>query len=114
FDNVKLNIQNIIASFNPAAKNRILLFAHWDTRPWADQDSVKKDEPILGADDAGSGVGILLEVARQLSIKNTSAGIDIAFFDAEDWGTPETMSDNPDSYALGTQYWANNPHVARS
>src|SRR5947207_1016613 len=39
YNNVKLNIQNIIGQFNPTAKNRILLFAHWDTRPWADQDS---------------------------------------------------------------------------
>src|SRR3954470_8396206 len=86
FDKTKLNIQNIIAQFNPEAKNRILLFAHWDTRPWADQDTAGVNEPILGADDAGSGVGILLEVARQLSIQKVDVGVDIAFFDAEDYG----------------------------
>src|SRR6185503_1078748 len=66
FNKITLNIQNIIGQFNPSAKNRVLLFAHWDTRPWADQDSVRKDEPILGADDGASGVAVLLEVARLL------------------------------------------------
>lgn len=111
FDKVKLNIQNIIATFNPESKNRILLFAHWDTRPWADQDTINPDKPFLAADDAGSGVGILLEVARQLSLHNQPIGIDIAFFDAEDWGAKNSFGENEDSYALGTQYWAKNPHV---
>ncbi len=113
YDHVKLNIQNIIASFNPESKNRILLFAHWDTRPWADQDTVNPREPFLAADDAGSGVAILLEVARQLSLHNQPIGIDIAFFDAEDWGAKNSTNENEDSYALGTQYWAKNPHVEK-
>ncbi len=112
FDNTKLNIQNIIASFNPENKNRILLFAHWDTRPWADQDSVNPNKPFLAADDAGSGVAVLLEISRQLSISKSSAGVDIAFFDAEDWGAKNSTPENEDSYALGTQYWAKKPHVA--
>jgi len=113
YDKVKLNIQNIIGVFNPESKTRILLFAHWDTRPWADQDTVKPDQPFLAADDAGSGVGILLELARQLSITKPSIGVDIAFFDAEDWGAKNSRSDNEDSYALGTQYWAMKPHVEK-
>jgi hypothetical protein len=108
FNNIKLNIQNIIAQFNPQAKNRILLFAHWDTRPWADRDTARTEEPILGADDAGSGVGTLLEVARQLANQNLPVGVDIAFFDAEDYGEKDE-SEGEDSYALGTQYWCKNP-----
>jgi hypothetical protein len=108
FDKTKLNIQNIIGQFNPQAKHRILLFAHWDTRPWGDRDVEGADKPILGADDAGSGVGILLEVARQLSIQNVSIGVDIAFFDAEDYGERDE-TEGEDSYALGTQYWCKNP-----
>jgi hypothetical protein len=108
YNHVKLNIQNIIGQFNPTAKNRILLFAHWDTRPWADQDTTKENEPILGADDAGSGVGVLLEIARQLSTQSVPVGVDIAFFDAEDYGE-KSESSGEDSYALGTQYWCKNP-----
>jgi hypothetical protein len=107
FNNIKLNIQNIITQFNPAAKTRILLFAHWDTRPWADRDTARTEEPILGADDAGSGVAVLLEVARQLSTQNLPVGVDIAFFDAEDYGV-KGEAEGEDSYALGTQYWCKN------
>ncbi|MEO8086214.1 MAG: M28 family peptidase [Bacteroidota bacterium] len=109
FNKIKLNIQNIICSFNPGIQNRILLFAHWDTRPWADQDSVRKDEPILGADDAGSGVAVLMEVARIIAQQKISTGIDIVFFDAEDYGTRREDPADDDSYALGTQYWCRNP-----
>jgi Zn-dependent M28 family amino/carboxypeptidase len=57
-------------------------------------------------------VAILLEVARQLSSNKPGLGIDIAFFDAEDWGAKNSAAQYEDSYALGTQYWTKNPHVA--
>jgi glutaminyl-peptide cyclotransferase len=101
---------NLIGAINPQAKRRILLLAHWDTRPWADMDSKDKDKPILGADDGGSGVGVLLEVARQIRTKQLPAdlGVDILLTDAEDYGKTEW---GDESYALGTQYWARNPHL---
>lgn len=98
---------NIIGSYLPDAKVRILLAAHWDTRPWADQDNDKVDQPILGANDGASGVGILLEIARQIKKTGTKVGIDIVFFDVEDSG----LNNSEDSYCLGSQYWAKNPHV---
>jgi glutaminyl-peptide cyclotransferase len=103
-DNKIIPIKNIIGEFNPQATNRILLFTHWDSRPWADKDTKDKDKPILGANDGGSGVGVLLEVARQLSLKKPNWGVDIIFFDAEDWGV------DGDGWCLGSQYWSNNPH----
>lgn len=105
---------NIIASFNPTAAKRILLFAHWDTRPWSDQDSLNPKKTFDGADDGGSGVAILLEMARQMSKQPPSVGVDLAFFDVEDYGPPsfDKESKDDDWYALGTQYWAKNPHVA--
>ncbi len=111
FDNTKLNFRNIISSFNPQSKRRILLFAHWDTRPWSDQDTFNKDKPSLGADDGASGVAVLMEIARQLQKNKQDIGIDIAFFDAEDWGMEGGGPGAEDSYALGTQYWAKKPHV---
>ena len=109
YNGVNLDIKNIIAQFNVSSKKRILLFAHWDTRPWADRDSARQDEPILGADDGGSGVGVLLEMARVLSRQSPSIGIDIAFFDAEDYGTKPGEEGHDNSYGLGTQYWCRNP-----
>jgi hypothetical protein len=111
FDGTKLRFRNIITSFNPESKRRILLFAHWDTRPWADQDTFDTDKPNLGADDGASGVGVLMEIARQLKLKNPDMGIDIAFFDAEDWGKEGGGPGSEDSYALGTQYWTKKTHV---
>lgn len=109
FDNFTIPIRNIIASFNPNHSNRILLAAHWDTRPFAEMDVELKNKPIDGANDGASGVGVLLEIARQLAIEKPEIGIDIIFFDAEDWG--DTTGATPDSYCLGSQYWAQNPHV---
>jgi len=101
---------NIIGAVHPAAKQRILLLTHWDSRPWADQDTKDQDKPILAADDAGSGVGVLLELVRQLKANGLpdNLGIDILFTDVEDYGKTEW---GEDSYCLGTQYWARNPHV---
>lgn len=113
FDGKTLNGKNIISSFNPKMGNRILLCAHWDSRPFADQDSVRKDEPIDGANDGASGVGVLIEVARQLSIAKPQIGVDIIFFDIEDYGQPEDSKfpEMADSYCLGSQYWSKNLHV---
>ena len=106
----RLPIYNIIAGFNTEAKRRILLVAHWDTRPWADmeQNQEKRNQPILGANDGGSGVGVLLEIARNLGIKHPDAGIDLLFVDAEDYGKHEGFSPNTESWCLGTQYWVEN------
>lgn len=105
-DGKSFKLRNIIASFNPDATKRILLAAHWDTRPRADQDNERQNEPIDGANDAGSGVGVLLEIARQLAAQPSKVGVDIVLFDLEDYGHPDAA----DSYCLGSQYWAANPH----
>ena len=114
YDGTKLEARNIIGSFDPENSKRVLLFAHWDSRPYSDHDPdpSKHRTPLDGADDGGSGVGALLEIARQIGQKAPGIGIDIIFFDAEDYGTPEFVTDyTPDSWCLGTQFWAKNPHV---
>lgn len=100
----KIRIRNIMGRFNTGCPKRILLLAHWDTRPWADNDpdETKHRTPIDGANDGASGVGVLLEIARQLGLRQPATGVDILFVDAEDSG----MSDNDASWALGTQYWS--------
>jgi len=114
YDGTTLNITNIIASFKPETNNRILLCAHWDSRPIAekDPDPALRNKPIDGANDGASGVGVLLEIARIISQKEPSIGIDIIFFDAEDYGQPHDSNLPPmeDTWALGSQYWSRNPH----
>jgi len=120
FDGTKLNSRNIIASYFPKAPRRILLTAHWDTRPFSDQDDDKAvvRKPIDGANDGGSGVGVLLEIARVLSLdtnQNSQVGVDIILFDSEDNGTPEfekPLDQGKQYYCLGSQYWSKNKHKA--
>jgi len=85
-----------------------MLCAHWDTRPWADQDTQPNwHKPILGANDGASGVAVLIELARHIAAQQPNVGITMIFLDAEDYGAPEfTEQRDEDSYALGTQYWA--------
>lgn len=114
FDNTALSGKNIISSFNPEKKKRILLGAHWDSRPFADHDPdpAKRNDPILGANDGASGVAVLMEIARQFSMHQPDVGVDIIFFDLEDYGQPQTMQENSkDDWALGSQFWSRNPHI---
>ncbi|MDE6753745.1 MAG: M28 family peptidase [Muribaculaceae bacterium] len=109
FDGTILNARNIFAQFNPDAEKRILLLAHWDCRPWADQDPdpAKQKLPVDGANDGASGVGVILEIARNLKKNAPGKGVDILFVDAEDWGT----DGDEESWALGTRYFVENPPV---
>ena len=116
YDGTVLAARNIIGSYKPETRKRVILCAHWDSRPWADADPDPKNHrtPILGANDGASGVGVLLEVARQLQAQPTAIGIDIIFFDAEDYGThaDEEESTEGITWCLGSQYWARVPHTA--
>lgn len=106
--------KNIIAAFNPEAKKRILLAAHWDSRPFADHDPDKNNwnTPIDGANDGASGVGVLMEIARVLNDNPINIGVDIILFDLEDYGAPYFLNlMTNDDWALGSQYWAKNPHI---
>ncbi|MCC6599828.1 MAG: M28 family peptidase [Crocinitomicaceae bacterium] len=113
----EIPLRNIIAEFNPSASKRILLAAHWDTRPYADKDSSQnmQKKPIDGANDGGSGVGVLIELARMIHSNPLEIGIDMLFFDAEDMGKPEWEKDEESdiyTWCLGSQYWVKNPHKA--
>lgn len=119
YDEKKYAATNVIGKFNPQHSRRIVLTAHWDTRPIADSPISKKDrdKPIMGADDGASGVAVLLEVARQLQQHPIDLGVDIVFFDAEDYGEPssyaepetkEEMLESIETWGLGSQYWAKN------
>ena len=105
----KIGIKNIIGVINPEASRRLLLLAHWDTRPWADNDPdpANHNKPVMGANDGASGVGVLLQLAKELKAGGTTLGVDILLVDAEDMG----VNDDEDSWGLGTQYWAEHPHV---
>ena len=110
FDGTPLQSNNITAHYQPELQQRILICAHWDSRPWADNDpdEANHQKPVLAANDGASGVAVMLELARVLSTDTCRlpVGVDFVCFDAEDWGTEHQS----DSWALGAQYWAKNIH----
>ncbi len=115
YDGTPLHSTNIIASYRSELTDRILLCAHWDSRPWADNDPDEKNwkTPVMAANDGASGVGVMLEIARLLQQNDSlDKGVDFICFDAEDWGTPQwaDQGDDSDTWALGAQHWAANPH----
>ena len=111
YDGTMLRAHNIMASYRPEVSKRILLCAHWDSRPWADNDpdSGNWRKPVMAANDGASGIAVMLEIARLLKNDLTLVyGVDFVCFDAEDWGTPRwaNLPDDADSWALGAQHWA--------
>lgn len=102
-----LRLANIIAAFNPSAPDRIMLCAHWDTRPRAEEDPENPSGPIPGADDGGSGVAVLLELARLFRQQPPPIGVDIVLFDGEDYGKTGDMG----NYFLGSRHWSENQPV---
>lgn len=106
YDGKTIHGTNVIASFNPGATTRILLLAHWDTRPWADEeaDSSLHDRGVPGANDGASGVAVLLEIARHLKETPPAVGVDILLTDAEDYGRHR----DPDGFLHGARHFANN------
>ena len=113
YDGTILKSTNIIAKA-PAQKEQtgtILVCAHWDSRPWADNDpdSANWRKPVMAANDGASGVAVMLELARLIQQHDSlKVAVDFICFDAEDWGIPQwdEKGDGSNSWALGAQYWA--------
>lgn len=99
-------LTNIIASFNLSNPKRALLGAHWDTRPRSenDLDPLKRNDPMLGANDGASGVAVLLELARIFNLNTPPIGVDIVLFDGEDFGEEGDL----ERYFLGSRYFSRN------
>lgn len=114
WDGTMLRATNIIARSNPSAGERIVICAHWDSRPWADNDPDENNwhTPVMAANDGASGVAVMLELARCINAaaEKPGIGVDFVCFDAEDYGAPEWsgLSDTEDTWALGAQFFAAN------
>ena len=115
-------IRNIVAILEGNTSHAILLCAHWDCRPWSDEEELYEDrfEPVMGANDGASGVGVILEMVRQLSIRKSKGEfiptVQVVFFDCEDMGTPAhfTGSQRDHTWCLGSQYWAQELKIQNS
>ncbi|SUZ61485.1 uncharacterized protein METZ01_LOCUS14339 [marine metagenome] len=109
--NKRYNLENIVARFNPDSEFQTVISAHWDTRPWADQEDLRqdRDQPIIGANDGASGVAILLELAKIMGENPPPIGVNLVFFDGEDLGVP---GEN-ETYCQGSRFFAKNLPIPR-
>ena len=97
-----LALVNVLAHFHPERAARVLLAAHYDSRPRADQDTgLARTRAVPGANDGASGVAVLLEVATALAVWDPGIGVDLVFFDGEDYGEEDDL----DHYLLGSRHF---------
>lgn len=94
-------LANIIVTWHPERRERILFCAHYDTRPFPDQDRRNERGLFVGANDGASGIAVLMQLAKTLPNYNRNLGVDFVFFDAEEWVYGAT-----DPYFLGSRHFA--------
>lgn len=113
YDGKKHRLKNIVVAFSPKKTRRVLISAHWDSRPFSDQDPdpAKHTLPFEAANDGASGVGVILEMARQLQQKQPEVGVDFILWDIEDYGKANDQTPNETTWCIGSQYWVKNPPV---
>ena len=99
-----LPLRNILARFRPDLPDRVLYVTHWDTRPLSDQaeDPAQRNQPMPGANDGASGVGLFVALADALKKTPPAVGVDLLFVDGEDYGSFDTMQD----VLMGSTYFA--------
>lgn len=115
-------LRNVVAYLEGNTQHAILLCAHWDSRPWSDEEPLYENRfaPVIGANDGASGVGVILEIVRQLSIRKAQGeyipSVQIILFDCEDMGTPThyTGKEREHTWCLGSQYWAKELKIQKS
>ena len=110
-DKRRYDLENVIARYNPDAEFQTIISCHWDTRPWADEETNRRDreQPIMGANDGASGVAVLLELAKILGENPPPIGVNLVFFDGEDMG----VRGENETYCQGSRYFAKNLPIPR-
>lgn len=106
-DGKEYELKNIIGKLNPEKKNRVLLAAHYDSKKFAHMDKRKPSDFMPGANDSGSGVAVLFDIARELSskVEKMEIGVDFVFFDGEE-GEVGIGGDFSHYETLGSTYFA--------
>lgn len=98
----QVQLANLIVEWHPDRKERVLLCAHYDTRPFPDQDPIDRRGQFVGANDGASGTALLCELGNMMSDLKTSVGVDFILFDGEEL----VYDGNRDPYFLGSEHFA--------
>lgn len=96
-----VRMMNLVVSWHPEAKERVLLCCHYDTRPFPDRDRFRPKGRFVGANDGASGVALFMEMAHHMKAIQPKYGVDFVFFDGE-----ELVYQDGDKYFLGSEYFA--------
>ncbi|SOD20532.1 M28 family peptidase [Pedobacter xixiisoli] len=113
YDGKTHQLKNIIAAFYPEKTKRVLITAHWDARPFSDEDPNMgmRDKQFDAANDGASGVAVILEMARQIQQKQPEVGVDFILWDLEDYGSANDETTHETTWCLGSQHWAKSQSV---
>lgn len=103
-DGTAVPMANMIIEWHPDRRERILLCAHYDTRPYPDRDRENPQGTFIGANDGASGVALLMELGRSMPQLQGRYGVDFVLFDAEEF----VFNDQVDPYFIGSEYFAEN------
>jgi glutaminyl-peptide cyclotransferase len=101
-DGSRVSLANLIVEWHPERKERLLLCAHYDTRPFPDQDPVNPKGLFVGANDGASGTALLCELAHDMPGLQGKYGVDFVLFDGEEL----VYDGNRDPYFLGSEHFA--------
>lgn len=101
-DGSPVTMTNLIVTWHPERKARVLLGVHYDTRPFPDRDPQDPRGTFLGANDGGSGVAVLMELGKHMPKLSGRLGVDFVLFDGEEL----VFSETTDQYFLGSKHFA--------
>ncbi len=96
-----VEMANLVVSYHPDRGRRAILCSHYDTRPIADQEPNPRrwNDPFISANDGGSGVALLMEMAHHVKELKAEVGIDFVFFDGEEF----IFDPKQDEYFFGSK-----------
>jgi hypothetical protein len=107
-DGSAVPMANMIIQWHPDRKERVLLAAHYDTRPFPDEDNENKKGVFIGANDGASGVALLMELGKRMLQLKGKYGVDFVLFDGEEFvfrkGT--SFTDRGDPMFLGAEHFS--------
>lgn len=96
-----VRMSNIIVTWHPDAKERVLIACHYDTLPFPERDPQNPRGEFVGANDGASGVALLMELGNHMASRNPAYGVDFVLFDGE-----EFLFGRQGKFFLGSEYFA--------